>query len=98
MSAKPLCVDLYAGLGGWAEGALSAGYEVVGFDNGHTAPYATGARYPSQLGPAMWQRVSGRNSNCREDLHRVRFVGTDLDSDPGAVWPALLIAQAFKPR
>ena len=49
MSAKPLCVDLYAGLGGWAEGALSAGYEVVGFDNGHTAPYATGARYPSPL-------------------------------------------------
>src|SRR5579863_6187548 len=30
--AKPLCVDLFCGLGGWAEGALAAGYEVVGFD------------------------------------------------------------------
>jgi len=47
--SRPLCIDLYAGLGGWAEGALSAGYEVVGFDNGHTAPYGSGARYPGQL-------------------------------------------------
>jgi len=30
---KPLCIDLYCGLGGWAEGFLSEGYEVYGFDN-----------------------------------------------------------------
>ncbi len=30
---KPLCIDLYCGLGGWAEGFLAAGYRVVGFDN-----------------------------------------------------------------
>lgn len=29
---KPLMVDLFAGLGGWAEGGLSEGYDVVGFD------------------------------------------------------------------
>ena len=29
---KPLCIDLYCGLGGWAEGFLSEGYDVVGFD------------------------------------------------------------------
>jgi len=30
---NPLCIDLYCGLGGWAEGFLSEGYEVYGFDN-----------------------------------------------------------------
>lgn len=29
---KPLAIDLFCGLGGWADGALAAGYEVVGFD------------------------------------------------------------------
>lgn len=31
-AVKPLCIDLYCGLGGWAEGFLSEGYEVIGFD------------------------------------------------------------------
>ncbi len=30
---KPLMIDLFAGLGGWAEGGLAEGYYVVGFDN-----------------------------------------------------------------
>jgi hypothetical protein len=29
---KPLMVDLYAGLGGWAGGGIAEGYDVVGFD------------------------------------------------------------------
>jgi hypothetical protein len=29
---KPLCIDLFCGLGGWTEGFLAEGYNVVGFD------------------------------------------------------------------
>lgn len=29
---SPLAIDLFCGLGGWAEGFLSEGYEVIGFD------------------------------------------------------------------
>ncbi len=31
-AVKPLAVDLFCGLGGWAEGFLTEGYSVVGFD------------------------------------------------------------------
>ena len=44
---KPLAVDLYAGLGGWTEGLLAEGYDVVGFD---CERHVYGeARYPAQL-------------------------------------------------
>jgi hypothetical protein len=29
---KPLAIDLYCGLGGWAEGFLAEGFDVIGFD------------------------------------------------------------------
>ena len=29
---KPLAIDLFCGLGGWAEGLLAEGYDVIGFD------------------------------------------------------------------
>lgn len=29
---KPLVIDLFCGIGGWAEGFLSEGYDVIGFD------------------------------------------------------------------
>ena len=29
---KPLCIDLFCGLGGWTDGFLAEGYDVVGFD------------------------------------------------------------------
>ncbi len=32
MSDAPLAIDLYCGLGGWSEGLLAEGYDVVGFD------------------------------------------------------------------
>ncbi len=32
MKKKPLAIDLFCGLGGWTEGLLAEGYDVVGFD------------------------------------------------------------------
>lgn len=44
---EPLAVDLFCGLGGWTEGLLAEGYNVVGFDNERHC-YGE-ARYPAQL-------------------------------------------------
>lgn len=47
MTNKPLVVDIYCGLGGWADGFLAAGWDVIGFDiERHN--YGTGG-YPGQL-------------------------------------------------
>ena len=43
----PLCIDLYCGLGGWAEGFLAEGYECIGFDI-EAHDYGTGG-YPGEL-------------------------------------------------
>jgi hypothetical protein len=45
--SKPLAIDLYCGLGGWTEGLLAEGYEVIGFDI-ERHEYGE-ARYPAQL-------------------------------------------------
>lgn len=45
--SPPLCIDLYCGLGGWAEGFLAEGWNVVGVDNVRH-DYGTGA-YPGKL-------------------------------------------------
>lgn len=44
---RPLAVDLFCGLGGWAEGLLAAGFRVVGFDI-ERHDYGTGG-YPGEL-------------------------------------------------
>lgn len=44
---KPLCIDLFCGLGGWADGFLAEGYDVVGFDI-ERHDYGSGG-YPGQL-------------------------------------------------
>jgi hypothetical protein len=47
MTARPLAVDLYAGLGGWTSGLLAEGYDVIGFD---IERHVYGEhRYPAQL-------------------------------------------------
>jgi hypothetical protein len=43
----PLCIDLFCGLGGWADGFLAEGYDVVGFDI--ERHHYGGQKYPAQL-------------------------------------------------
>lgn len=44
---KPLAIDLFCGLGGWTEGLLAEGYDVVGFD---IEQHVYGDhKYPAQL-------------------------------------------------
>jgi hypothetical protein len=62
---RPLCFDLYAGLGGWAEGFLAEGYDVVGFDI-ERHDYGTGG-YPGQLVLQDVLTLNGtqfRNADC----------------------------------
>lgn len=44
---KPICIDLYCGLGGWAEGFLAEGYDCIGYDI-EAHDYGTGG-YPGAL-------------------------------------------------
>jgi hypothetical protein len=44
---KPLCIDLFCGLGGWSSGFLAEGYRCVGFDI-ERHDYGTGG-YPCEL-------------------------------------------------
>ena len=44
---KPLAIDLFCGLGGWTEGLLAEGWDVIGFDI-ERHEYGSGG-YPSQL-------------------------------------------------
>ena len=46
-SKIPLAIDLFCGLGGWTEGLLAEGWNVIGFDI-ERHDYGTGC-YPSQL-------------------------------------------------
>ena len=45
---KPLAIDLFCGLGGWTDGLLLEGYDVVGFDI-ERHDYGDGIKYPAQL-------------------------------------------------
>ena len=61
----PLCIDLFCGLGGWSEGFLSEGWDVVGFD---IERHVYGEdRYPAQLVIQDVRTLDGRqfrNADC----------------------------------
>ena len=62
---RPLAIDLFCGLGGWTEGLLAEGYDVVGFD---IEQHVYGEhRYPAQL---VIQDVL--------TIHGKQFKGADL--------------------
>jgi hypothetical protein len=55
---KPLAIDLFCGLGGWSEGLLAEGWDVVGFD---IERHVYGNhRYPSQLVLQDVRTLTGR--------------------------------------
>lgn len=62
---KPLCIDLFCGLGGWTEGFLAEGWDVVGFD---IERHVYGEqRYPAQLVLQDVLTLDGRqfrNADC----------------------------------
>lgn len=63
---KPLCIDLYCGLGGWTEGFLAEGFDCVGFD---IKRHRYGEhRYPAQLvlGDSQISRRHGSKSSARK--------------------------------
>lgn len=59
---KPLAIDLFSGLGGWAEGFLAEGYDVIGFDI-ERHDYGTG-RYPGQL--VLQDVLTLHGSQCKD--------------------------------
>ncbi len=61
-SRKPLCIDLFCGLGGWSEGFLAEGFECIGYDI-EAHDYGTGG-YPGRL--ILRDIRSLHGSECRE--------------------------------
>lgn len=63
---RPLAVDLCAGLGGWSEGLLAEGWDVVGFD---VCAHQYGEhRYPSQLVLQDIRKLDGRQFRGKVSL------------------------------
>jgi hypothetical protein len=99
-TTKPLMIDLFCGLGGWASGGLAEGYEVVGFDiERHRYPMAiprsdhgeNGQKSPhgSNPGGSLWRERSatGPRDMAIKDLRDAPLTGGWVE------YPAQLVLQ-----
>lgn len=62
---KPICYDLFCGLGGWAQGFLAEGYRVIGYDI-EAHDYGDGG-YPGELRLMDVRQINGadlRDATC----------------------------------
>lgn len=91
--SKPICYDLYCGLGGWTEGFLEEDYLVIGFDI-ERHDYGTG-RYPAQLVLQDIRTIHGSqlkdatviigSSPCQEFSYRAIAVETGEGFNAGSI-------------
>ena len=93
---KPLCIDIFAGLGGWSAGFLAEGYDCVGFD---IERHVYGdMHYPAQLVLRDALTIHGKQfkdaacivcsppcqffSYCAMPWTRAKALAADVRSDP----------------
>ena len=65
--SKPICIDLFCGLGGWSEGFLAEGYECRGYD-------IEAHRYPKRILPES-THIKNPGANIVLGAKRVRGAG-----------------------
>ena len=88
---EPLAIDLYCGLGGWAEGLLSEGWRVIGFD-------IERHRYPRliRVGESAVKRPGMNWSDRSKKGSREAQFNRTPDRDPNGGWeeyPGQLVLQ-----
>jgi hypothetical protein len=90
---KPIAIDLFCGLGGWSEGFLAEGYDVIGFDNERH-------RYPMVHRPETSLKLEGNNSGKGRKIWTERPIARLKDAiddceilDGWQEYPAQLVLQ-----
>ena len=92
---KPLCIDLYCGLGGWAEGFLAEGYRVIGFDNNPRFAKV----YPGEFVLADVRTLDGhrfRNATCIVASPPCGFLSTQSGRNRDIPRGMILVREAFR--
>ncbi len=93
---RPLAIDLFCGLGGWAEGLLAEGYDVVGFDiERHRYPERRLAAEGRKVGldGVDFNNSGGHSSNRSFNTANERVVRDAPLTGRWAEYPAQLVIQ-----